>query len=318
MKYRFSIVLIFLLFPVICFSEGKVKIKVKEKSEILGLYIYIKDIAKVTGKDSLLVKRIENTVLATSPKPGFDRQLKINFIKSRLKQNQISEKNYVLSCPNVVKVSVKYVKIKSKEIKKCINDYLNGIISDDCMKVIEIVRVPENVKAPAYKVNLKVIPKKYGNFRGTLNIKVGIYNENQLYSKLNIPVRVRIFEDVVVAKNDIKRDDIIMVDDLEKRKIETTPYGDRFFKNFKEVVGKRSKVTLNNGSLIKRNMIEEPPVINRGDIVTIESISGNIKITASGEAKEDGWMGKVIRVYCKQSKKDVLAEVIDKGTVVLK
>ena len=318
MNKRFKFLILLLMIPVMVFAEGRIKIILKNSAVVFESKVYLKKISEISGEDDELIEKLRNIEIATAPKPGIERVLTSDFITSRLKQNQVEKELYFLSGSNSVVVTTKYTVIHAPAFRQCVNEYLEKNICGDADKSIQFSRVPENVMVPEKDVNLRVFDKQYGNFKGMLNIQVGIYNGNQLFKRVNIPGRVRIFEDIVVADRNIKRHEIILFSDMKLKKMETTMFGDRYFKNINSLVGKRSKATLKKGMVVKPHMIEEPPVIKRGEVVTIKSISGSVEILANGTAREDGWKGKVIRVYCTSTKKDVLAEVVKPGVVVLK
>ena len=318
MNSRIKILLIIILMPLAAFAEGKIKILIKKNAVVMSSKIYMRDIAQIEGDDTVLVEKISNVELATAPMPEMERVIDIDFIISRLNQNQIESEYYSLTGAKKVSVYTKFVEISGKEIEKCINDYLDENIDKDVDRVLKFSRLPSKVKAPADNLSIKIIPRKYGNLKGLVNIKVGIYNNERLYKKLNIPIKIRIFESVAVARRKLKRNEILVADDVELKKIETTQYGDRFFKNAAELIGKRLKVSMNEGGVIKPYMVEKPPVIKRGETITLKSIAGKIEISTSGIAREDGWVGKVIRFYCSTTKKDVMAEILSKSVAVIK
>jgi len=64
--------------------------------------------------------------------------------------------------------------------------------------------------------------------------------------------------------------------------------------------------------------LEEPPVFKRGDKVFIIAESEVLKVTAVGLAGEDGYRGRTVRITNMYSKKEVIGNVVDNGTVSVK
>jgi len=81
------------------------------------------------------------------------------------------------------------------------------------------------------------------------------------------------------------------------------------------VIGKRVKRFIKPGTLLTEEMIEEAPLVKKGDRVAIIVESDILTITASGEARMDGAKGKIIEVINSDSKKKIYAEVIGLGRV---
>jgi flagella basal body P-ring formation protein FlgA len=63
------------------------------------------------------------------------------------------------------------------------------------------------------------------------------------------------------------------------------------------------------------NGIERPPLIKKGDRVTIVAESSTLLVTASGIAQDQGSAGDQILVRNHMSDKDIIASVVDASTV---
>ncbi|HHT9123980.1 MAG TPA: flagellar basal body P-ring formation chaperone FlgA, partial [Candidatus Wunengus sp. YC63] len=62
-------------------------------------------------------------------------------------------------------------------------------------------------------------------------------------------------------------------------------------------------------------MIDNPPLIKKGDFIKVSVQSGNLNIVTKGVAKEDGYVGKVIRIKNVDSNKELYGKVEDSTTV---
>ncbi|ACS79075.1 flagellar basal body P-ring formation chaperone FlgA [Maridesulfovibrio salexigens] len=80
----------------------------------------------------------------------------------------------------------------------------------------------------------------------------------------------------------------------------------------------RVKVPVGTGQPIMRSSIEPAPVIARGDKVTLMFRGKNLKLTVPVEALEDAGVGQNITVRNLQSKRKVVATVVNAQTVQVK
>jgi flagella basal body P-ring formation protein FlgA len=78
-----------------------------------------------------------------------------------------------------------------------------------------------------------------------------------------------------------------------------------------DVYGKRAKKQIAPGEILTSEIVEIPPLISRGDKVTIIIELPHLKVTALGRAKEDGYEGQSIRVENASSQKIITAKVIN-------
>lgn len=126
---------------------------------------------------------------------------------------------------------------------------------------------------------------------------------------------VRVEMDVVALSHPLKRHEIISKDDLYMKKIAFYDLSGNLLFDPETAIGKRAKRFIKPGTLLTEEMIEEAPLIKKGERVIIVVEGKGIMITAVGEARMDGARGKIIEVINSDSKKRIFAEVLDSGRV---
>ena len=82
-----------------------------------------------------------------------------------------------------------------------------------------------------------------------------------------------------------------------------------------DVIGKRVKQALKADKVLLANMVEHPPLIKRGDTVTIVAESSNLLVTALGIAQTKGGPGDQIRVKNCMNRKEIIARIVNASTV---
>jgi len=89
-----------------------------------------------------------------------------------------------------------------------------------------------------------------------------------------------------------------------------------FITSYEEILGKRTRKAIDANTVLRPDLIEFPPLVKRGDVVTVVAESGGLRITALGVVKErSGRRGDRIRVENLDSKKSIYAQVVDSKTV---
>lgn len=84
------------------------------------------------------------------------------------------------------------------------------------------------------------------------------------------------------------------------------------------VVGKRARISLRPGSLLRWGVIENIPLVGRGDEVEIKLISGALEMDTKGKAMASGSLGDTIEVEMLGSKKRIKSLVLSNGKVEVK
>ena len=84
------------------------------------------------------------------------------------------------------------------------------------------------------------------------------------------------------------------------------------------VVGSLVKRTLNEGTVVDFDAIEQPPVVQRGELVKIVISHNGLLLTANGIARSDGRKDEIIKVKNTSSNKLVYCRVHAPGIVEVK
>ncbi len=82
-----------------------------------------------------------------------------------------------------------------------------------------------------------------------------------------------------------------------------------------DVVGFEAVRNLGAGRVITVNSLRKPPLVEKGDRVTLVAEKGSIRITVPGVVREKGFQNSLIQVLNIQTKKTVFGQVVDSKTV---
>ncbi|MEM7046660.1 MAG: flagellar basal body P-ring formation chaperone FlgA [Pseudomonadota bacterium] len=121
--------------------------------------------------------------------------------------------------------------------------------------------------------------------------------------RLQIPVLVRA----------TRPGEIITRDDLQWRTLPKHVRAPRSIQSMDEIIGKTPVRWLSAGRALQSHQFKNPPVVERGEVVTVIIRHKSLRITTSGRALESGAIGEVIDVINASSKKTIQAEVIGRG-----
>ena len=307
---------LFMAIPGCLYAEGVVSVNVNEKAFVEKNEIKLGEIAGIKGEDHGLVRKLKNIVIGRSPLPGKSRYIGSEYIKLRLKQNDIDLVMLVLTIPEKVKVSTSFIEISRKEIEKIVLDYIYGKeFWDKNNTRIKNIQFPKLPLLPKKRITYKIIPPKVMNGRGTIPLSVVFLADGEFYKKVKVTVKIQIFKEVVVTKKPLGRYRTITQDEVMMQKMDITNLPNDIITNFKDVLGKRVRRNIWAKVVLRAEYIEFPPLVKRGDTVLIVAESEKMKITALGEVKKSGRRGERVKVINLNSNKRIFARVIDENTV---
>ncbi len=155
---------------------------------------------------------------------------------------------------------------------------------------------------------------EFGNIKQKhLTVKVSC--EGPVKWSLRIPVKLQMFQSVIVASQHIVRDQILTPNDLHLHKQDISQIGEGYFQNENELVGLSSVKNIQVGQVIKRHMVRQPITVHRGETVKIIISSPGFSLEAAGVAQTEGAIGDTIKVKNMRSNRMVDAKVKGSGEV---
>ena len=144
-----------------------------------------------------------------------------------------------------------------------------------------------------------------------------IQRENQSPTSHWVSADIGVVRPVVAAKRPLSSFHVLTVDDVELVPHHLVRTGERYAFSIGEVVGKRVRRATPQGGAVLLNMVDDVPVIRAGDHVTLIVEGDEMQITTTGEAKENGYLGRRVAVINVESKKVVYGKVRDASSVVV-
>ncbi len=202
---------------------------------------------------------------------------------------------------------------------EAIRHYLDDFIASrrDVLPQADIrfktLSLPAPFTLPPGKVEVEVIPSDpqiVASRRFTLIFRV----DGRVEANLAVRAELEALADVVVAAGDLARGTLLSPRDLNVARMDLLGMRNPCF-DPAALVGQKLKQALRLGTPIDRSQIDFPPLIRRGEAVTITLAQGRVRLTAAGEAQQDGRAGETIRVRNSASRKEVLCRVTDTGQV---
>jgi flagella basal body P-ring formation protein FlgA len=123
--------------------------------------------------------------------------------------------------------------------------------------------------------------------------------------KLYVPVRLVLFQPVLVSARALARDSVLQADDfvLQERDTGRLAYG--YLARIDDVVGQRLRKAMAPGEVLTPNNLETPPLVKRGQQVTLEARGRGLTVRMAGVAGDDGVRGEVITVKNLRSGEEV-------------
>lgn len=133
--------------------------------------------------------------------------------------------------------------------------------------------------------------------------------------KLYVPVRVALYERVVVSRRPLVSGQTVAAGDVALAEIDVSGVHKAYFTQIDDVVGLRSKRAVAGGKTLHAGLLRREKLVKRGARVEIIANMGGLHVTMRGKALADGGRGDRIRVKNLNSGRVVSGTVSGRGVI---
>ena len=293
-------------------------IELKADVQVDNDQILLGEIAHIKGGNQEFIHKLEKIVIGKAPLPGKTRIVGIKYIKLRLKQCKINLHHTKFNIPEQIKISRSVVEISKDKIRNIVfQDLKKKIAQSNGRGKIKSISVSHNIVLPKGDISYQIAYLKNSLFSGREYIDVIFQVGIRFKKKIRVMVEVERLTEVIVTKRQLNRYTIINKKDLYSKIMDSEKIPANAITDLGDVIGKRTKRAIRPETILRADFIEFPPLVKRGDVVSIIAESNGIRITAIGQVKKKGHRGERLKVLNIDSNKVVYAKVLDANTVVV-
>jgi flagellar basal body P-ring formation protein FlgA len=208
------------------------------------------------------------------------------------------------------------IQVPTQEVTELVTRYLMERLPWPKQQVqIANLSLRGDLQVPQGQLTYEILPRSHHLSPGPVSLTVVVRVDGKPVRRLLAAGTLNVSTNVVVAAMPLSRDQIITRAEvrLEERTLAQVPEG--ALTDLQAVVGKRPRRSISPGTPLHARLLEAPPVIQKGSMVTILAKTPTLSIVMQGQAKEDGAVGEQIRVVNLASRKEIYGRVIDENTV---
>jgi|GEM_PF-781654 flagella basal body P-ring formation protein FlgA len=280
-----------------------------------GEYITLNDLGNLPPD---LAQKYGQALIWSAPPPGQLFTLTREFLQYRLTQMGLAEVLKGGELPPAIQVRQTGIILKSDDITAAFRSYIqnqNPWPASDLN--IQIYPQEEPILLPDNKYTLEVLPPK-GSDRpmGEVTLEMAVLREGRALKRFKVYGKVTLEQEVICASRPLSPQSVIKPGDVRlcRRDVTNLTQRDLFTKE-KQVLGQMLAKGLGPQEILTNRHLSHTPLIKRGEEVTVVLDQNGLVITTRGVTREDGYLGRHVRVRNTKSKKEFQAEVVDARTV---
>ncbi len=174
---------------------------------------------------------------------------------------------------------------------------------------------PLELSLPTGKIEFREISRMANNHLGRKMLIADVLVNGRQEGQVKMFGDLKLLGDTLLLTRKMGRHEIVMAGDVKLVRQDVSSLDSGRVVDMEQAIGKRLKTTLRAGSVLYGNYLDEPPLVKRGELVTILAKGGGLTISAKGEAKRSAARGEMVRVKNLMSRRLIYARVVDVGLV---
>lgn len=302
-------------------SWAKAIVQLQPDSVVGGGPIRLGDIASIQGISSSQSSLLGGVVLGQAPAPARHYDLRRSYVIAKMKQHLIDMDAVTVLGPEVVRVRAEGNVLAGGRLVELAQAYVLRETGWDKAEVrFEVCQEPRAQALPPGKADIEVW-KVSGDYYGLTHFRTAIQVEGETVASVPLVMNIHRSVPVWVACGELNPGAVLAADDLRVARRDLSREPQRVRRNYcrpdVSLLGKRVKTFVQNGRVLVYDMLNDPPVVERGKRVMIEARRGEILVTAQGVARASAAVGETVPVHSLLSNKTIMARVTGPGTVVV-
>ena len=147
------------------------------------------------------------------------------------------------------------------------------------------------------------VRRRGGSPLGLTPLEVDVLSEGKTIQTVPLVVQVTMLRHAVGARRSISQGATIRPEDVHLVAMSFTRLDKLGLEDTVMAVGQRAKRFIPGGTLLEPSMLEQVPLVLRGQLVQLVSVAGSIRVVTAAKATDDGLLGEVIRVRALDNKR---------------
>jgi flagella basal body P-ring formation protein FlgA len=292
-------------------AEGR--LTVAREATVSGDTIRLGDIAALDGERA---KTLAGVVLGPAPGAGETRTLDGALLLQTVRRDAGSLDGIIYTIPATVRVRRATQEVSEAAVRGIVESHLAAALGGSAKDVeLRGLELPHVIRIPTGAYRARVLHPAGAPLLGRVRLQVEFLVDERPVKTVWVSADIGLYASIVVVRRPVARGEALGSGDLgvERRDLSQTPRD--VLTDVDEAARMTARSAIMPYTAIRRDQVDAPSAVRRGDAVLLVAERGALRITAPGEAREDASPGAQVRVMNRQTKKDLLGHVLDARTV---
>ncbi len=296
---------------------GYVSLTFKDRVVVPGPEIKLGQILEsIHDASPALEERLRGLVVDEAPSPGQTKTLRAEAIRKVLTSASLTDQIQA-RIPGEVVVEGATQKITPERIEALFRRVVMDRLPWRPDRVlIDQISAPGEIVLPTGRLEIETVAPASLKMPGRVAIKMNFQVEGQEAASVHVSGLVRFFDQSVVAARPLPRHHVLEPSDVKLALVELRRKPARLINDPAEVVGFRLTRGLRAGQTMTEDLLDQPPLVQRGDKVTLVAQKGRLTVSAPGVIQDrQAARGDQVRVRNLATQREVIGRLKDAQTV---
>lgn len=295
-------------------QAAQMTVRFYEQAEVSGATVTLGEIAQIDAKSDIDVSYLRNLRVSRAPQAGEESRLDSQRLAGYLQRIESRLQDAQWQGAERIQVRRPGQRLSGQQQVAWVEDYIHKHKSPlvEQMRFMPS-RTPRPVVVPKGTLHYEIMPGD-SQLLQARSFTALVRVDGRLQANITIRGELQAMAPVAVAANNLERGQLLTRQDVQLKKRDISELRHPVLDPAK-VAGKELKRSLDRGEVIPGNRLEQPALVERGDGVTVLVQTGGLRLSAAGEARQDGKKGEVIRVRNSNSGEMLRCRVVAKGKV---
>lgn len=302
--------------------ESPIRIVLRGEVFVRGHELLLGDLATMHAADPEVVASLETLSLGPAPRGAWARWIDRNQLTELLKSKGITADRLDFRGEMRCQVHAATESIPADELVSSAENVLRALLEDqgETDSTWQLVGQLRPATVPLGRRGRRLVARLTSSeLSGSIaNFRVDVLVDEERATTVPVQFRVSRYRQLLVAIKPVRSGDPITAANVATQRVETTQMLGTALEHPQQAIGHIAAVPLRPGQIVTDRHLTTPPVVRKGDLVSVIAAVGNIRVATKGIAQEEGRIGERVAVQIGDQKAPIFAEVYGAGLLILR
>ncbi|MCP4118212.1 MAG: flagellar basal body P-ring formation protein FlgA [Desulfobacteraceae bacterium] len=293
--------------------EKGIEIHINSDARVNAREYLLKDVARVRAP-GMMKEELESFSMGFSPAIGEVKRLSGERLASKVRSISWLPETAEISFPDSVFIKRVSQEVPEETLRELYRDHIRERLGEQEFDIRDF-RVRGLSLYPVGDMEFSVQSSRQGKAKGRVSLHVDVAVGNVSCGRISLSGWVDIYDTVVCSTRNLSRGDILQPGDLCLKRLNVSKLPDNYLTRIDRAPGMRVKQNIKTGGYLRGSVLEVPPLVKKGDNVTLVACKGEMRIKAIGIATRAGGLGDQIPVKNITTGKTVFGRISGPQTV---